>query len=71
MRRVCGLFNLTDFGCPVYSLVDSQKRNKLEFKYKKCIFIGFFKRVKGLDFGILRQGAPLQQDVVFDEESML
>ena len=34
------------FNFPVYSLVDSQKRNKLEFKSKKCIFIGFIKRVK-------------------------
>jgi len=35
------------FGCPAYSLVDSQKRNKLESKSKKCIFIGFTKGVKG------------------------
>ena len=27
------------FGCPAYSLVDSQKRNKLESKSKKCIFL--------------------------------
>jgi len=35
------------FGCPVYSLVDSQKRNKLEFKSKKCIFVELTKGVKG------------------------
>jgi len=35
------------FGCPTYSLVDSQKKNKLESKSKKCIFIGFTKGVKG------------------------
>ena len=29
------------FGCPAYNLVDSQKRNKLESKSKKCIFIGY------------------------------
>jgi len=34
------------FGCPAYSLVDSQKRNKLEFKFKKCISIGFTKGLK-------------------------
>jgi len=34
------------FGCPAYSLVDSQKRNKSEFKSKRCIFIGFTKEVK-------------------------
>ena len=35
------------FGCPAYSLVDSQKMNKLESKSMKCIFIGFTKGVKG------------------------
>jgi len=39
------------FGCPVYSLVDSQKRNKLKSKSKKCIFIGFTKGVKSLTLG--------------------
>jgi len=34
------------FGCPSYSLIDSQKRNKLEFKCKKYVFIGFTKGVK-------------------------
>ena len=47
------------FGCPVYSLVDSQKRTKLKLKSKKYIFIGFIKGVKGLDSGILRKRAPL------------
>ena len=47
------------FGCLVYSLVDSLKRNKLEFKSKKCIFIGFTKGVKGFRLRILRKGAPL------------
>ena len=46
-RSICGLFNFTDFDCPAYSLVDSQKKNKLESKSKKCIFIGFTKGVKG------------------------
>jgi len=35
------------FCCPAYRLVYSQKKNKLEFKSKKCIFIEFSKRVKG------------------------
>jgi len=34
------------FYCPVYSLVDSPKRYKLESKSKKCIFIEFTKGVK-------------------------
>ena len=46
-RRVCGLFNFTNFWLPAYSFVDSQKKNKLESKSKKCIFIGFTKGIKG------------------------
>jgi len=46
VRRVYRLFNLRDFRLPTYSLVDSQKKNKLESKSKKCAFIGFTKRVK-------------------------
>ena len=38
------------FGCLAYSLVDSQKKNKLESKFKICIFIEFTKRVN--DFKI-------------------
>ena len=34
------------FGCPTYSLVDSQKRKRLESKSKSCYFIGFTKRTK-------------------------
>jgi len=60
------------FGCPAYSLVDSQKINKLESKYKKCIFIGFTKGVKGFRLWDLKTKSPFtSRDVVFDEESML
>ena len=34
------------FDCPTYNLVDSQKRNKLESKSKRCYFIGFTKGTK-------------------------
>ena len=60
------------FDCSVYSLVDSQKKNKLESKSKKCIFIGFTKRVK-----IFRLCDPhtkrvfTSRDLIFDERSML
>jgi len=51
------------FGCPAYSFVDSQKRNKLEFKTKECIFIGSPKESKVPDFGISKQGAPLPAEM--------
>jgi len=60
------------FGCPAYSLVDSQKRNKLESKSKKCIFIEFTKGVKGFRlWDPEKRSVFTSRDVVFDEESML
>ena len=60
------------FGCLTYSLVDSQKRSKLKFKFKKCIFIRFTKRVKGFKlWDPETRSAFISRDVVFDEESML
>jgi len=53
-------------------LVDSQKRNKLESKFKKCVFIGFTKGVKGLRlWDPEKRSAFISRDVVFDENSML
>jgi len=55
-----------------YSLVDSQKRNKLESKSKKCIVIGFTKEIKGFRlWNLEKMNAFISRDVVFDEESML
>jgi len=59
------------FSCSMYSLVDS-KKNKLKFKSKKCIFIGFTKRVKGFRLWDLETRSTFtNRDVVFDKESML
>jgi len=56
----------------MYNLVDSQKRNKLESKSKKCIFIGFTIRVKIFRLWDSKSmSAFTSRDVVFDEESML
>ena len=67
-----GYSTLRIFGCPAYSLVDSQKRNKLEFKSKKCIFTGFTKRVKGFRlWDPETRNAFTGRDAIFDEESML
>ena len=56
------------FDCLAYSLVDSQKRNKLECKSKICIFIGFHQRGQG--FQTLRfemRNAFTSRDMVFDK----
>ena len=64
--------DLRIFGRPAYSLVDRQKRNKLESKFKKCIFIRFTKVVKGFRlWDPENRSAFTSRDVVFDEESML
>ena len=56
----------------MYSLVDSQKRNKLESKSKKCIFIGFTKGLKGFRlWDPEKRRAFTSRDVIFDEDSML
>jgi len=53
-------------------LVDSQKRNKLESKSKKCIFIRFTKRVKGFRLWDPKTRSDFTtRDVIFNEESML
>jgi len=60
------------FSCLTYNLVDSQKRNKLEFKSKKCIFIGFTKGVKRFRlWDPEKRSAFTSRDVIFDEKSML
>ena len=56
----------------MYSLVDSQERNKLESKSNKCIFIGFTKGVKSFRlWDPETRSAFTSRDVVFNEESML
>ena len=60
------------FSCPAYSLVESQKRNKLESKSKRCYFISFTKRTKTYKFWDLeKKSAFVSRDVIFDEELML
>ena len=60
------------FSCPAFSLVDSQKRNKLEFKSKKCIFIEFTKEVKGFRLWHSEKRSTFtSKDVIFDKDSIL
>jgi len=60
------------FGCLAFNLVDSQKRNILEPKSKKYIFIRFTKGVKGFRlWNPERRSAFTNRDVIFDEKSML
>ena len=60
------------FEYPTYSLVDSQKRNKLKSKSKRCYFISFTKKTKAYRlWDPEKKSAFVCRDVVFDEELML
>ena len=60
------------FGCPAYSLVDSQKRRKLESKSKKRVFIGYTGWVNGYRLWDLETRSVFSSiDVVFDEDTVM
>jgi len=60
------------FDCPAYSLVNSQKRNKLEFNSNKCNFIGFTKGFKSFRLcDPETKSVFTNRDVIFDEKSIL
>ena len=44
------LGNLKTFGCSAYVHISNDERSKLDPKFKKCIFIGYVKGVKGYEF---------------------
>ena len=53
-------------------MVNSQKRNKLEFKSKRCYFIDFTRGTKAYRFwGSEKKSVFVSKDMVFDEESIL
>ena len=58
------------FSCPAYSLVNSQKRNKLESKSKSVSSSGSPKESRIFRLPETRS-AFISRDVVFDEELML
>jgi len=62
-RRVFGLFNLQIFGCPAYSLVDTQKRNKPSPSVRSLSSSGSSKESSISDFGVSRQGASLPAEM--------
>jgi len=72
VKSIYGYSTLQILGCPAYSLVDSQKRNKLDSMSKKCILIGFTKGVEGFKlWDPEKRSAFISRDVIFDEDSML
>jgi hypothetical protein len=60
--------NLRIFGCPVYSHIPKDKRNKLEPSGKKGIFVGYSDSSKAYRIYILEQHKiEVSKDVTFNE----
>jgi hypothetical protein len=52
--------------------IPSEKWSKLDPKSRKCVFLGYKKRVKGYKFwDLMADKAVISRDVVFDENSIL
>jgi hypothetical protein len=61
--------NLTIFGCPVYSHIPKDKRNKLEPSGKKGIFVGYSDSSKGYRIYIPEQHKiEVSKDITFNEK---
>jgi hypothetical protein len=61
--------NLRIFGCPVYSHIPKDKRNKLEPSGKKGIFVGYSDSSKAYRIYILEQHKfKVSRDVTFNEK---
>jgi hypothetical protein len=61
--------NLRIFGCPVYSHIPKDKRNKLEPSGKKGIFVGYSESSKAYRIYILEQHKiEVSRDVTFNEK---
>ncbi|KAB5537970.1 hypothetical protein DKX38_015503 [Salix brachista] len=68
-RREANLSHLKTFGCLTYVLVDSNARNKLEAKSRKCYFIGYRDKAFGYRFWD-DQGRKIirSRNVIFNEK---
>jgi hypothetical protein len=61
--------NLRIFGCPVYSHIPKDKRNKLELSRKKGIFMGYSESSKAYRIYIPEQHKiEVSKDVTFNEK---
>ena len=49
----CDYSNLKIFGCEAYALTPKNQRSKLDFRSKKCIFLGYDDVINDIDRAIL------------------
>ena len=63
--------NLRIFGCTAYSHIPKDERKKLDFKARKCIFLGYGEVTKGYRlYGPVKHRVIHSRDVIFDESTM-
>jgi hypothetical protein len=69
-RKKPNVENLRIFGCPIYSHIPKDKRNKLETSGKKGIFVGYSDSSKAYRIYILEQHKiEVSRDVTFNERT--
>ena len=66
------LGHLRTFGCIAYAHLEAQKRDKLDSKAIKCLFIGYSDERKAYRLYNIESGRVLEsRDVIFDENTFL
>ncbi|WVZ85487.1 LOW QUALITY PROTEIN: hypothetical protein U9M48_032409 [Paspalum notatum var. saurae] len=62
--------HLKVFGCIAYAHINSEKRQKLDDKSEKCIFIGYSEQTKGYRvYNPITKRLFVSRDVIFDENA--
>ena len=63
--------NLKIFGCIAYAHVSKKKREKLDNKSKKYIFIGYSSEIKGYRlYDPLTKKLEINRDIIFNEQNI-
>eukprot|EP01018_Ginkgo_biloba_P002097 Gb_06074 [translate_table: standard] len=67
-RRKPSVAHLKVFGCIAYSHVPKEKRQKLDDKSKKCIFVSYSEEIKGYNlYNPVTNKVIISHDVIFDK----
>eukprot|EP01018_Ginkgo_biloba_P005003 Gb_41240 [translate_table: standard] len=70
-RRNPIVTHLKVFGCIAYSHVPKDKRQKIDDKIEKCIFVGYSEEIKGYKLcNLVTNKVIINRDVIFDEGGM-
>lgn len=68
MRNKPNIFYLKVFGCYAYDFIISKKINKLQKRYEKCIFMGYYSQHRGYKlYSPSSKAVFISRDVKFNE----